>query len=200
MKRPFWEDAYSDPNASAFGTPSQEILDIASNPPPGSSVLDLGSGEGRHALYLAECGFDVTAVDISEAGIAKLDGVVRKRGLDVRTEVADMRDFRFPRSYDLIVSHSCLHLIERDARRRLIDLFKRNTNPQGLNVVVVFTDRIPPPDDLQDFCVGLFHEVEVFSAYSDWQIEMERSYTIEDEHPGGIHHMHPINKLVARKA
>ena len=30
MRKPFWEDTYSDMNASTFGGPSQEIRDIAS--------------------------------------------------------------------------------------------------------------------------------------------------------------------------
>ena len=35
-------------------------------------VLDLGAGEGRNSIFLAEKGFDVTAIDISEIGINKL--------------------------------------------------------------------------------------------------------------------------------
>ena len=69
----------------------------------------------------------------------------------------------------------------------------------GINVVVVFTDRLPPPDDLKDLCIGLFHEGEIFSIYADWEIELEQSYVFDDEHPGGIQHTHPVNKVVARK-
>ena len=199
MRKPFWEDVYSDPNASAFGGPSQEIREIASLLQPGSKVLDLGSGEGRNALFLAECGFDVTAVDISEAGIRKLQDAASKKNLDVRTEISDMRHFEFPNPFDLILSHGCLHLIERESWKRLIYQFKVNTNPRGINVVVVFTNRLPPPDDLKDLCVGLFLEGEIFSIYSDWEIELEQSYILEDEHPGGIRHRHPINKVVARR-
>ena len=72
MRKPFGEDAYSDMNASAFGGPSQEVRDVALCLLTGSSVLDLGSGEGRNALFLAERGSDVTAVDISEVGVRKL--------------------------------------------------------------------------------------------------------------------------------
>lgn len=34
------------------------------------SVLDLGCGTGRHSIFLAESGFDVTAADISEHAVA----------------------------------------------------------------------------------------------------------------------------------
>jgi SAM-dependent methyltransferase len=53
-------------------TDARRALDgllMALNLAPGSRVLDLACGKGRHALYLAEHGFDVTGLDISEASI-----------------------------------------------------------------------------------------------------------------------------------
>ena len=70
-------------NASTFGGPSQEIRDIASRLPTGSRVLDLGSGEGRNALFLAERGFAVTAVDISEAWDSQVAVSAQERNLDI---------------------------------------------------------------------------------------------------------------------
>ena len=199
VTQPFWEEAYADLNVPTFGGPSQEVRDVVSELRSGAGVLDLGCGEGRNTIFLAESGFDVTAVDISETGIRKLKALARKKSLDIRSEVADMRDYQFPHSFDLIMSHGCLHLVERESWQRLIPLFKAHTNPGGINIVVVFTDTIPPPDDLRDFCLGLFREGEVFSLYSDWEPVLQQSYRFEDEHPGSSRHTHPVNKLVARK-
>ena len=201
MPKPFWEKTYTDLSTPTFcgGAPSQEIRDVASELPSGARVLDLGCGEGRNALFLAECGFDVTAVDISETGIRKLRALAEERQLDIHSEIADMRAYRLAHSFDMISSHGCLHLVEREEWQRLIPLFKVHTNPGGINVVVVFTDRISPPDDLKEFCLGLFREGEVFSMYSDWEVLLEQSYTIEDQHPDSPPHTHPINKLVARR-
>jgi tellurite methyltransferase len=201
MSQPFWEKAYTDLDTPAFhgGAPSQEIREVAMQLPPAASVLDLGCGEGRNAIFLAECGFRVTAVDISEAGIRKLNALARERQLDIRSEVADMRTYRFPDMFDLIVSHGCLHLVERESWQQVIPRFKAHTSPGGYNVVVVFTDTIPPPDDLKAFCLGLFREKELFSMYSDWEVVLQQSYTLQDQHPGGPSHTHPINKLVAKK-
>jgi len=199
MPQPFWEEAYRDLNGSTFGSPSQEIRDVVAELRDGAKVLDLGCGEGRNALFLAECGFDVTAVDVSEAGIGKLKALAQEKSLDVHAEVADMRDYRFPCSFDLIVSHGCLHLVERESWQQLISLFKAHTEPGGINALTVFTDTIPPPDDLKAFCLGLFREGELFSLYADWEHVLQRSYVFEDEHPGSPRHTHPVNKLVARK-
>ena len=59
--KPFWETAYQIPTGSAFGKPSADIITLS----PKASVLDLGCGEARNSLFLAERDFDVTAVDIS---------------------------------------------------------------------------------------------------------------------------------------
>jgi len=110
-----------------------------------------------------------------------------------------MRDYSFPQTFDLIMCHGCLHLVERESWQDLIYKFKTQTNAGGYNVIVVFTDAIPPPDDLRDFCLGLFREGELFSLYADWQIVLQQSYTFEDQHPGSSPHKHPVNKLVAQK-
>ena len=197
--KPFWEHAYQIPTASVFGKPSAEIIALADKLPSITAVLDLGCGEGRNALFLAERGFDVTAVDISEHGIGKLRSQAAQRGLQVRAEVADMRRYKWDREFGLIISHGCLHLIERSAWQHVLEHMKTHTAADGYNVVAVFTDRLAPPPDLEAFCIGLFREAELFDFYRNWKIESQQSYTIHDEHPGGIRHTHPIDKIVARK-
>jgi len=199
MTKPFWEQTYTDPDASTFGQASEEIYQLVDRLPPRAKVLDLGCGEGRNALFLARSGFDVTAVDISVAGIRKLRSLAEEAAISICSEIADMREYVFTTAYDLIVSHGCLHLVERSAWLRLVQAFKQHTNPGGINVVAVFTDRLTPPDDLKDFCIGLFQEGELFQLYADWETILNKSYTFEDRHPGNIRHIHPANKVVARK-
>ena len=39
------------------------------HPPPGSVMLDVACGKGRHSIHLAEKGFDITGIDLSEDSI-----------------------------------------------------------------------------------------------------------------------------------
>jgi tellurite methyltransferase len=198
--RPFWETSYSSGDETAtFGAPSAEVVELSATMDRGARVLDLGCGDGRHALYLARRGCNVTAIDISEVGVAKLTRVAGTEGLPVRVEVADMREYAIDGDYDLVVAHGCLHLITRAEWMELIPRMKNHTRPSGYNVVAVFTDALPSPDDLRPFHVGLFREGELFEQYIGWEIQEARSYVLEDEHSGGIWHRHPINKLVARR-
>lgn len=56
---------------------------------PGT-VLDVASGDGANALFLAEQGFAVTAVDIAQAGLARLLDLAAKRNLEIGTREVDL--------------------------------------------------------------------------------------------------------------
>ena len=197
MSEPFWEKAYQVPDADTFGRPSAEIIRLAEQLPPGSSVLDLGCGEGRNALFLAAQHLAVDACDISSAGIAKLKAHAAKEDLAIDAWVADLAAFEFSRDYDAIIAHGVLHLLPRADWARLIAAMRQHTKPGGVNIVAVFTDDIPPPDDLAPFMRGLFKKGELATHYADWRLDINESYVLEDEHPGDIRHRHPIDKVVA---
>ena len=196
---PFWEQAYRNDRADTFGRPSSEIVSLAERLPAAASVLDAGCGEGRNARFLAARGFRVDAFDVSAAGIDKLTRMAARDGVRVNAWPEDLNTFRFSRSYDLIISHGVLHLLEREVWSRVIAQMKAHTRTGGANVVAVFTDEIPPSNDLAPFVRGLFKAGELAGSYADWRQEQATSYVLEDEHPGGVRHRHAIDKVVAWK-
>ena len=200
MTGPFWEAAYRDTGApSAFGQPSEEIQALLPRLPAGARVLDLGCGDGRNALLLLEHGYDVTAVDVSAAAIEKLAAQAREPGQRLHTAVEDVRELTLRGPFHLVIAHGLLHLLPRPDWSDLIGRMRASTTPLGYNVVAVFTDTLPPPPDLAPFMRGLFREGELEDCYRDWRIELFRSYVLDDEHPGGIRHRHPVNKIVAQR-
>jgi len=68
-------------------------------------ALDLGTGEGRNAIWLAERGWQVTAVDFSAVGLAKAAALEARRGVTgVRWVEADLREYQpGPAAYDLVL-------------------------------------------------------------------------------------------------
>jgi tellurite methyltransferase len=196
---PFWEACYADPDAETFGPVSDEIIGLASRMAAGSRVLDLGCGDGRNALHLAARGLEVDATDVSLAGIRKLRARAADVGVGIRAWVQDLNTLEIRRSYDLVIAHGVLHLLGRQRWHSILRSMKDQTVPGGWNVAVVFTDRLPVPADLAPYARGLFREGELRERYEDWDVERWEAYTLEDEHPGGLRHRHPINKIVARK-
>jgi tellurite methyltransferase len=199
MNKPFWEDTYRDQNVNTFGEPSKEIIELADKMPKNSIVLDIGCGDGRNTLFLAQKGFKVDAFDISENGINKLKSLAKREKVTINAWVQDIAQYKFDKEYDFIVSHGVFHLLEREKWMKSIKDVKNNTAINGVNVIVVFTDKIPPPSDLEPFINGLFHEGEIKNLYNDWEIDLFESIVFEDEHPGNIKHVHALNKIVARK-
>jgi SAM-dependent methyltransferase len=68
-------------------------------------ALDLGTGEGRNAIWLAERGWQVTAVDFSAVGLAKAAELAARRGATgIRWVEADLREYQpGPAAYDLVL-------------------------------------------------------------------------------------------------
>ncbi len=88
-------------------------------------ALDIATGQGRNALYLAERGFVVEAVDISEVGLEEARRQAGAKGLSVDFKQADLGSAEFPESeYDLIVNFNFL-------QRSLIPKLKRSLKIGG---------------------------------------------------------------------
>jgi 2-polyprenyl-3-methyl-5-hydroxy-6-metoxy-1,4-benzoquinol methylase len=72
---PFWEDQYSRSDGiKTFndGNPTAEVKKLVNEYLRRGTAVDLGCGAGRDSIFLAKNGFDVTALDISAAGIASM--------------------------------------------------------------------------------------------------------------------------------
>jgi tellurite methyltransferase len=200
VSEPFWEAAYRDKEApSVFGSPSDEIRTVGAKLRTGGTVLDVGCGDGRNTLFLLERGLHVTAVDVSGSAIEKLLARAGKHREHLSTCVGDVREFPLAGFYDLVVAHGLLHLMPRRDWTRVLKALQQHTGPLGYNVVAVFTDALPPPADLAPFMLGLFSEGELLEQYAEWEVELHDAYVLHDEHPGGVRHRHPVNKIVARK-
>lgn len=100
-----WDERYSGAEF-AFGTePNDFLRETFDQIPEGGHVLCLAEGEGRNAVFLAEQGFDVTAMDISEVGLNKARKLAKERSVIIDTQVADLADYNFGQDkWDAIVS------------------------------------------------------------------------------------------------
>jgi SAM-dependent methyltransferase len=72
-----------------------------------SDVLDLGCGRGRHSLFLAGLGFNVTAADLSPEGIEQLNLEAKRQNLEnkIKTIVCDMLELPLKNgAYDAVLA------------------------------------------------------------------------------------------------
>jgi 2-polyprenyl-3-methyl-5-hydroxy-6-metoxy-1,4-benzoquinol methylase len=76
----FWNSRYAERDQIWSGEPNQALVLAAESLPPGRA-LDLGCGEGADAVWLAERGWEVTAVDISATAVTRAKAVADGRGM-----------------------------------------------------------------------------------------------------------------------
>lgn len=136
MSSGFWNDRFRG-KAYLYGTaPNRFVRQEAARLPEGGDVLELGAGEGRNAVFLAEQGFDVTAVDYAEEGLQKLKALADARGVTVATIRADVTMWAPERAWDGGVI-TFLHLSS-DERPRLYRLVQQALRPGGVLVAEWF--------------------------------------------------------------
>lgn len=102
-----WEERYAELDRVWSGRVNATTRDVVRGLPPGSA-LEIGCGEGADALWLAEQGWAVTAVDVSPTAIERAGAAARARGLSIEFRVADAADALPDGPFDLVVS-SFLH-------------------------------------------------------------------------------------------
>jgi SAM-dependent methyltransferase len=100
-----WDERYNEPGY-AYGTaPNDFLVAEVGRIAAGGTVLCLAEGEGRNAVWLAQRGFAVTAVDQSAVGLAKAAAFAAERGARLRTVVADLAAFGIEAgAWDAVVS------------------------------------------------------------------------------------------------
>ena len=198
QSEPWWEESFEDLETSTFGEASSEILVLNDMLAPDSDILDLGCGDGRNGLYLAERGHCVTFVDTSVRGIRKLRHRAAAMGLEIEAHVADMRDYDFGRPFDVIIAHGVLMLVTRPEWRQVVERMKHYTRPGGRNLVCVITDATPVPDNLKPFCIGVFHPGELQQVYADWH---EDYWTLKRKVDNQLSYERilSLDKLISRK-
>ncbi len=102
-ERDLWNDRYAEKGALWGARPNQFVVDRIRGMTP-RRVLDLGSGQGRNAIWLARQGHQVTAVDISDVATAQAGEQAVAAGVEVSFEAADLQSWEPPEAaFDLVV-------------------------------------------------------------------------------------------------
>ena len=115
---PFFEPY--DRDDVAYGeSPASLVAAFVKQNGGGGRALDLGAGAGRNAIALAKAGYQVTAVDLSQRGLARLDQWAERDGVRdrIETRTADIRSIEIPAaSFDAVVAVTVLdHIPPSDA-------------------------------------------------------------------------------------
>ena len=155
-----------------------EVLEAMESLSPGKA-LDLGCGQGRNALFLAQHGFEVTAVDQNELALEILQSIVEQEDLEMTVGLYDINSANLKQSYDLIVSTVVLMFLQADRIPAIIRNMQDQTNPGGYNLIVCAMDTEDYPCQVPSSFT--FTEGELADYYKDWELVKY------NENPGHLH-------------
>lgn len=184
---PDWDERYRS-GEHATKEPAPLLRTAIANLKPGRA-LDIACGVGRHAILLAEKGWQVTAVDSSRVGIEILRQRAREAGAAVEARVADLESGEFqiePGTYDLIC---VFYYLQRD----LFSPIRAGVKPGGTVVAAIHLND-GKEDAKPSNPAFLLEPGELKQLFADWEI----TYYREGESDEGGHH-HDTAYLIARK-
>jgi trans-aconitate methyltransferase len=116
----------------AYGERPDLQLDEALGGRDAGKAVDLGGGQGRHALFLAGLGFDVELVDLSEEALLQASLAAEDRGLPVRTVRANIAFYEPPPGLDVVVAALLFHVPARHASLAAAERLGAAMNPGAL--------------------------------------------------------------------
>ncbi len=130
----FWDKKYSNAQYVFGKKPAKFLAKNYRYIPLGSSVLDMGMGEGRNAVFLARKGYKVTGIDISSVAVKKSRSLAREFGVRINGIVASLNDYPIPnKSLDAII---CFYYVDRKLNKKMMDWLK----PGGILIYEAYSD------------------------------------------------------------
>ena len=185
-----WAERWAGGDYQGRSAPSLLIVHWADRLPTGRA-LDLACGNGRNALYLAERGFDVDAVDIAQPALKLVQDTARERGLAVNTILADLDNHTLPaETYDLITTSFYLN-------RSLIPGMRNALKPGGF---VLHEQHYTTDSDVSGPTDSLFRlgSNELLRLFLDFRVRhFSEGLAWESEREGG--RLIALQQLVAQK-
>ena len=199
-----YDQRYSE-NPNLFGDPLPIVVQALSYPdlyPARGKVLDAGAGCGRHAVFFAENGFGVEAVDVSEVGLEVIRKRAAERNLPIQVRLADLVTEGVKDWYQAVITTFVYYCLPAEQGFKLLREIQAHTCTNGLNIVAAWLDcgdlwELPGASDCCFFSEGELRSL----WYGDWQIlQYEEGWRrLVEKKPDGMSAWNMYAYLIARK-
>ncbi|MDU9048314.1 MAG: class I SAM-dependent methyltransferase [Candidatus Electrothrix sp. Rat3] len=171
-----WEKRYQEDDLPwDTGMPEITLINLISGWPKGiSRVLEVGCGTGTNAVWLAEQGLEVTAMDISEKAITLAKQRCKEHEVQCRLLKDDFLTSVLPGQYDLLFDRGCFHCTDgEEARQSFVRQAALSLKPGGywLSLIgnkdqVTAGEKGPPRLSATEICAAVEPAFEILSLQS----------------------------------
>lgn len=162
-------------------------------------ALDIGAGLGQNSIFLAENGFHVEAIDISDESVRQIKE--KSAGLNISARKCDIKTGPLASKYDVVISAFILHHFTKKERNIFFKMIQKHTKQSGLNIISVFVAKEAPFEKTNErgYPLHLLKDGELKEIYSGWQIlnfEQAQSKPLDPSKPPLVEYTETI---LARK-
>ncbi|WP_460460335.1 SAM-dependent methyltransferase [Angustibacter peucedani] len=185
----FWDERYGTSEALWSGHVNDVVRDEVQGLAPGRA-LDVGCGEGGDALWLAEHGWQVLGVDVSQVAVGRAVARAAEVGLADRTtfEVRDLMAWApEPGSFDLVTA-AFIHLPS-DDRRPVYAALAAAVAPGGSFVVAAHhpsdADVVPRPPHPELYFTAEELAADLEAGPGEWEVVTAEARPRSGRHPEG---------------
>jgi len=174
-----WDKRYDENDLPwDSGRPDTSLTNLVARwPDRGGRVLEIGCGTGTNAVWLAERGFEVTALDISTSAIVLAEKRCAEHEAQCRLLRGDFLTCALPGQYDLLFDRGCFHSLSgqeggEDGRRGFVRKAATCLKPGGLwfslmgNKDQVADEKGPPRMSAEEICASVEPDFEVLRLES----------------------------------
>jgi cyclopropane fatty-acyl-phospholipid synthase-like methyltransferase len=169
--REFWDERFAADDYIFGREPNLFLVSQRERFPEGARVLDVATGEGRNAVWLAQQSCRVTGIDVSPRGLSKARRLAAEHGVEIEFEQADARTWAWPSNrFDAIVT-IFIQFAAPAQRQRVFEGMKEALRPGGIIVLQGYTPKQleyktggPPQAD------HMYTEQLLRSAFSDMEM------------------------------
>lgn len=158
-----WDEKYNKRSYIYGKSPAKFLAENFDYLNSESSILDMGMGEGRNAVFLAQKGHKVTGIDISSVAVKKARNLARERGVKIKTIVGSMNTYTFPKnSFDSII---CFYYVDRKLNKKIENWLK----PGGILIYEAHTtkeyEKKKVKDDSKDYYLAPQELLKMFPKF-----------------------------------
>ena len=166
----FWDARYGEA-AYAYGTTANEFFrNYLAQLSPAQLLLP-AEGEGRNAVFAAELGWQVDAVDFSKVARQKARNLAAERGVSINYTTGDLLDFVPRHNYD-VVAMIFFHA-DPATRAKVLKRYQSFVRPGGLFLLEGFTPQqveMGNPSGGPKKPAFCYTEAELREAFADYHI------------------------------
>jgi SAM-dependent methyltransferase len=156
------------------------------------NALDLGCGQGRNAVYLAQQGFSVLGVDKSAEAVACLPG-------NIVGQVADIAEFDItPAHYQLIISNTSIDHLSAEQNGKVVGNIINGLAPGGYLFVSVFMNNDPMESETASHVKHYYQSNELREQFASLTLlSYQEEFWLDEGH--GKPHYHSMARLFAQR-